>query len=342
MTRSLARPTLALALLAGTAAGCACGPPEGVPERDGGPRPDAPLADSPGSDAGGSDDAAGGDDAGPTCGALGGGTHSDLGCARSSGGFATQVAILEGGATPRVRISGFGLGSAGACAAVDHVEVTAPSGVLASFDLSGSPLGDLGQSGWLEGPATALATAFCAGDVDRFDAVQLVLTGRGVGSTFTTTCGGSAGGGWPPSLVVTCHRGIEPPSPRGLVSYDGARTFVQAWSYIDTATTVTAIDADADVIEATFGGGSTTVPTTGWRLVFWAGDIAPPGLVPAFAYSLQAETRAEVLGAACVAPMTGPPPPSPPPALIVRLTGASAAGAFSTELYSEGCYRTMP
>ena len=80
------------------------------------------------------------------------------------------MAILEGGAAPLVRISGFGLGSAGACAAIDHVEVTAPTGVLASFDLPGAPLGELGRSGRLEGPATALASAFCAGDADRFDA----------------------------------------------------------------------------------------------------------------------------------------------------------------------------
>ena len=306
---------------------------------DGGARDDAAALDAGlvadaahGTDGAAALDAATGD-AG-TCGALGG-AHVDLTCGRSSGGFATEVAfMLDDASAPRVRILGYGLGSTGPCAVVDHVAITGPSGaMLAAFDSGGASLADVGNGGWLEGPATAAAAAFCAHDTDRFDAVTLALTGRGEGSSFTSTCGGSSLG-WPPSLVVTCHHGLPPSRPLGFFMPTATDTSFQSWLPSDHAVTVTGIDPDVQLITEEHGGASSTQTFSGWRFHFWTTDVS--GHAP-FNYSYQIGADGDVLGALCVTPVGMPPPMAP--VVIVRFTGMTDTGQFSTEVYSEGCYR---
>lgn len=292
-----------------------------------------------GSDAG-AGDAGAGSDAGATCGALGGAMSYDLDCSRSTGGFATEVAILlDDPAAPRVRIMGRGLHGHSSCDVVDHVVIAAPAGALADFDVPGEPLGNLGLDGWLEGPATALASTFCASDADRFDAATLRVTGRTEGGTIAVACGGTTLG-YPPGLVVTCHHGLPPSFPDAIVMDMPTETIMQSWAWSDSAASVASVVGSVDVIAGNMGVDTTrTVP--GWSLRFWSDGILPPGVIPAHYYSFSIGAASGVLTDLCFPPHTGGPPPTPPLPLILRVEGMGGAGPFSTEIYTEACYRTM-
>jgi hypothetical protein len=281
----------------------------------------------------------------PTAGSM---TYTASCGAGSSGGFATQVAILiQPGGGARIRVTGRVPGARTPCDRWSSIDVVHAGTVIATLpanDAIVSTLGD-GLTPWAEGPADPSVASLCdaSGEADRFDGYGLVVHARTDGGTLTLTCGNGTGPGasFPPVVVMTCHRGLPPAIPDTYVRHTTGddRTSLQAWFPDVPGTTVTAIDGNVRFLRGTrpFSPTLPPVDTTGWSFVAWTTAPPPPGGMPQRIF--MAGANGNPLGADCpMSPIMGP---DFPPVLIARVTGTTSAGPFASDLYAELCSSGM-
>lgn len=323
------------------------------------------------SDAGSPADAGSGTDGGS---AHDGGPSPDAGPAVDAGGVCAptpgtavtmtgcdllQLAIIEhDGAPSEVRLTGriYPIGSTPTgCAVVDGVDIL--SGGIGSALVQHLPGGetvtlDSSERELARGVPVADLTDRCASDDQamRFEVYGIVVRGRVDGGTFEADCARAEGGGrWPPALRVTCHRNIEEPPYGGnasvsLGSFMGttfASTMLYAAAQHGPTGALTTVDSTIHVIarRESFDPGP---PIASHDTTGWMGSASESGSTPSYS-QLQAFAGDAQFGTdLCPPPSTTPPGPGwiAPPVFLARMTGMGGHGAYSTEVFVNGCYTT--
>jgi hypothetical protein len=314
--------------------GCSCASPS--PTADAGVGPDAAVVDdaaAPTLDA----NADAFTCAEPTAGSM---AFTGSCGAQSSGGFTTQVAILlRPGGGVRMRVTGRIPGGRTACDRWDSIDVMHGGTMIATLPANGAVVSTLddGFAAWAEGDVDPSVAALCgaSGEMDRFDGYRLVVHARTDGGSLTLTCG-NGGTGFPPSVVMTCHQGVDPPVPDTVFHHTttGDRTALQAW-FAHGGPAVVSIDPHVRFLRgaAPFSPTLAPVDTTGWSFLAWSTQPGGPGGSQDI---FLAETMGSPLGTDC--PMSPVMPTDHAPVLIGRVSGMTTAGPFATDLYAELCF----
>ncbi len=285
----------------------------------------------------------------------------DAGACAPSGGptiggaYCDQFALeihTSADAAPEVRLRGRVRPDAiveGACAAIDEVEVLRGAASLGA--LAGVGVFEAGASEAILARGAPLAgmTERCARDAERSGGFGLVVRGRIEGARFEARCADAEGGSrWPPALVVTCHHGVD---DAPFSSYAGvmAAPMGHRWSELslqvphDEGGALLAIDASVRVIPIATPFGPPMMTSEAFDVDGWSTTVSE-GSIPVLG---RAASQAHLSrdGAAfpidlCPAPHSGVPGPDDPlpPVFVVRVTGATARGAFSTEALVDYCF----
>lgn len=335
--------------LAGCGSGSA-GPGDGGPAEDAASVNDGASA----SDAGADDDAgAVSPDAGGVCMPSAGSATVTTGC------DLLQLAVIaHDGAPSELVLTGrlYPIGTTDTqCALVDGVDIvegSATSPLVQHLEGGASVVLDSSEREIARGVPVAAISGACASDdpAMRFDTYGIVVHGRIDGGTFEAHCARAEGGGrWPPALRVTCHRNVDAPPYGGSAmvtssSFMGtpyASTQLWAAAAHGPSGALTSVDDMIHVIpqRSIFDPGA---PLTAFSTTGWTGSANESGSTPsysqlqAFAGSVQFDSEL------CPPPSTGIPGPDyvPPPVFLARLTGQGGHGAYSTEVFVNGCTTT--
>ena len=263
-----------------------------------------------------------------------------------------QLAILRNGSGATAAVFGrinIGDIQMAPCAVVDSIDVVSGGTTIATIPGTGTPQANEGgtylmASGTANGPLTAL----CALDTGRFDGIGLVVHGRVDGGTFTSQCGDNTPDvRWPPSVVVTCHSGLQqmplPASDATVMSLTVmgmALTTDQIYATIPQPPVVMSVDATVHLVPgvSSFSCGPNIPPsdTTGWT----AGASTMMDADGSSVSDLTLINNGDVLGSQlCPAGCTSPPcAPTTPPVFLARINGTTDAGPFESELYVSNCF----
>lgn len=350
----MSRPPL-LPLVLALVAIAGCGGGGGLSDAGPSDLPDAAGHDDawsmPGSDAGPADDAGGGGDTGTLACSPAPGTGS-----QTTGCDLLQLAIIDhDGAPSELVLTGriYSItGASGECAVVDGVDIvegSAASPIVQHLPGGTSVLLDSAEREIARGVPVAAIAGACASDdpAMRFDSYGIVVHGRVDGGTFEAQCARAEGGGrWPPALRVTCHRNVEQPPYGGSAmvsngSFMGT-TFSSTMLFAATAHgpggALTSVDDTIHVIaqRSIFDTGA---PIASHDTTGWTGSASESGSTPAYSQLQAFASAAQFDLELCPPPMTGLPGPGdvPPPVFLARLTGQGGHGAYSTEVFVNGC-----
>jgi hypothetical protein len=262
-----------------------------------------------------------------------------------------QLAILQsmGGAATVVVGGRVGIGGSpmmAPCSLIDSIDIVSQGGTtLQTLQGTSLAVATDGSGGpWTTGTASPALTQMCGSDTSRFDGIGLVVHGRTDGGTFVTKCGDNTlDVGWPPRVVVTCHRGLAAPplGTNATVQTFGMMALDQLFAAVPEPPTITSVDANVHVIPGTAGiwGAMPMMPfdTTGWTSAETT-MTEPDGKT---ATNVTLANMTDVLGVElCPVPPPMPNPMQPPPPVfLARITGATSAGPFMSELYVDFCAR---
>lgn len=323
------RTSLLLALLT------ACGGP--VSTSDGGPGRDASSpADASALDAGSSSDAAATPDGG--CGPLGG--------AEVREGYVQQsiLSILRfDDASPEAEARGYvTVGGNESCGIVDRVEIRTASGdLLYTLSETSGTLGAFAARG--TAPPVEL-TSLCDGETGRFDPFAIEVHGRVPGASFVARGGAELNGsGWPPDLVVTCHRNL-PVGPlylgNGMVQVNTMFTTTDLWTLYpnERGLAIDSVEGAVRILPGTWGFGS--VPIDPFDTAGWTASVSFPTSERRHV-SVQLGQLADPLGPdVCPTPSAMPMPGDPvPPVFLAVLRGQAGGRAFTSEAMISYCSR---
>lgn len=324
-----------------------CGGP--TPPTDAGPLPDGARPGVDGGELPGTDGGAPPTDAGPTgmeCTPTGGTSTADAYCADF------HLALIDDGAgSVEARLTGLvspGIPADG-CAVVDSVEVTEGGASIGTFDGVGAFAPDDIHALLARAPALPEMTARCGGDTDRFGGFGFIVRGRMDGGTFEARCADAESGSrWPPAIVITCHENVDarPFGGGAWVDVFGGTTATTIDVIVPhgPSGTLTSVDGTVHVISEAWGFGGVVAPDpfdiAGLDTSVSEGSAPLPGVYS----SLSLWTASDPFGLdLCPVGSTGTgPEPDPPPVMILRLTGSGARGAYSSEVYVQGCFRPAP
>jgi hypothetical protein len=139
---------------------------------------------------------------------------------------------------------------------------------------------------------------------------------------------------------MTCHQGIDPPIPDAVLQHmvGFGHTSVHATFRDVSSTTVVAASMSVRFLRqaAPISSSLAPVDTSGWSFLGW---MAQPPIADAPAERvLMLDVTGSPLGDDC--PMSPVTPSDNAPVFIARVTGATSAGAFATDVYAPGCYST--
>ncbi len=313
----------------------------------------APIDAGPGLDGGGSLDGGGGSDGG------GGATDAGPDCdpepgSESVGAYCDlfELAVIDDGAgAVRARLTGRvgpdGVPD-GSCAVVDEVEVREGDTTIGTLD-GGGPFTTHDQYAVIaQDTALPEMISRCDGDADRFGGFGLIIRGRMDGGTFEARCADAEGGSrWPPALVITCHENVDEPPFGAYTSVDSYGAFT--YSTVDVTVphgsggALTSVDGTIRVIPHADSWSSVVVPdpfdVTGMDGSVHEGSAPLPGTYTQLLLSKDEDIFGTDL---CPPPDTGEPGPAyePPPVMLIRVTGTSERGPYSTEALADYCTRT--
>lgn len=319
----------------------AAAPFDAGPANDAGPDADA---GSTGSDAGDLDD--GGttdpDGGGGACEPTGGSMELDPYCdlfelAVIDDGSGTVEAVLYGRVSPAV--------GEGTCAVLDEVEVLEGGTSIGTLEGVGEWRTGAETALLARGPALSGMVARCDSDENRFGGYGFLVRGRVDGGTFEAACADAEGGGrWPPALRITCHENVEErPTPSSELSVASSSPFPTTAfrTGVRAGTAVTSVDASLHVIPHAYPFGGTG-PLSPFDLSLSDTSVGEASAPLYGTYSLVSMSDEGSLLDMELCPIL-PPTPGPddpvPPSMIVRLTGSSEGGPFSTEAFVEQCWR---
>jgi hypothetical protein len=193
--------------------------------------------------------------------------------------------------------------------------------------------------------------ARCGGDDERFGGFGLVVRGRVDGGTFEARCADAEGGGrWPPALRITCHENVDdrPFSSYASINSGGGFTFADISISVPHGPggALTHVDDTIHVIPHAYPFGGAVVPDPFDRSGFATSVYESTGPVPGPYTDVRLSAMEDPFGLelcpfADTMPMPGP-EYEPPPVMLLRITGTSERGAFSTEAYLDYCQRLPP
>jgi hypothetical protein len=251
-----------------------------------------------------------------------------------------RLAVLAhtGGKT-RAAIGGRLSAAQGACLRVDSVDVVRPDKtVVQSFPAADLFLKSDDDAPWVTGDAVAELEKPCATDAPRVEAFSLIVKGATDGGTFTAKCGTINGdSGWPPRVLLTCHKDIEQPPRSG---YAGVTTNAQfmftstelMMSFPESAK-VTAVDPAIHLIPVAW----MSAPIAPFETTGWVSSVSVSNGFDSVDLHLDKDPFGTTL---CPTPPSMPDPMMlPPPLFLARITGLAAGAAFSSEVYLPSCGR---
>jgi hypothetical protein len=335
-----AGPSLLIAAVCWTLCGCAerapvredagSAPDSGIATHDGGAPPDAARADA----------------------AVDGGTSTS--CEPSPGDVAGdaycdlfELAIFKSDdASPEARLHGRVSPDAlveDGCAVIDEVEVQQAGTTVATLEgIGGFHAGD-DRALLATGGVSPEMSARCEGD-DRFGGFGFIVRGRVDGGTFEARCADAEGGSrWPPAVRLTCHHNVDRQPFSAYAGVSSSAGF--AWSTIDVSVphdpggALLSADATLRVIPTAIAFGPPAPPpfdSAGWSATLSEATGPLPGSYTSVSFTRDDAAFDTTL---CPPPSTAPPGPDfePPPVFLVRFTGTSERGAYSTEGYVGQC-----
>lgn len=283
---------------------------------------------------------------------------SDGACAVSQAGTSTtaycdgmQIAVLRDyGGGPRVRLSARLMVGDGGCATVQLAEIRRGNTVVQRIVPVTSPVRPLGSSQtWVEWAAEPALVAACADDAPRFEAFGVYLTGHASSGPFTAQCALRPGEGrYPPMTTLTCHRGLaEPPLLANasvmVNSFMGmSLTLSQASLFFPRGIGPTITDANATVRLIPAQPLFATMPlvardTTGWMTSVSQGSSPGLGDTTQILLSQQGDPFGTDY---CPPPVAMPGPMTPgAPVFLMRVSGHTREGEFTSEVYTQLCSR---
>lgn len=262
-----------------------------------------------------------------------------------------QIAVLQDyGGGPRVRLSALLMVGDGGCASVEQAEIRRGTAVVQRIVPVAAPVRPLGASeAWVEWAAEPMLVAACADDAPRFEAFGVYLTGHSSSGPFTAQCALRPGEGrYPPMTTLTCHRGLAAPpvlaSASVMVnSFMGMSfTLTQASLFFPRGVGPTITDANATVRLIPAQQVFATMPlvardTTGWMTNVSQGSSPGLGDTTQILLSQQGDPFGVDY---CPPPVTMPGPMTPgSPVFLMRVSGHTAEGAFTSEVYTPLCTR---
>ena len=324
------------------------------------PGDDAALGDAgPGRDTGAPTDVGPGVDGGPGVDAHVPGSDAGVPavCVPSAGSATVdmncdllELAILRRDGMPEeVRLTGRLFGGTGTCVLVDGVDILTGTTVVQHLAGGASAMLESERAEFGRGVPDPRVAARCDSDENRFGGFGIVITGRTDGGTFSARCADAdSGGHWPPNLRVTCHHNVDA-APLPTVPYvmnssfmgiPLSSTMLQTVVPHDGSGALTTVDATAHIIpqRSIFDPGAPLTPRDTGP---WMGSVyeSTPPMFAGTSVSLFSDATPFGLDL-CPPPETGPPGPGfiPPPVFLARITGTGGHGAFSTEVFANGCH----
>jgi len=270
-----------------------------------------------------------------------------------------QLAVMKHDGAPtdllltgRVYVTGGGMPT---CALIDGVDVITgqmgspvvqhlPGGTSFAIDGGEHTIG-------LATPAAADFVTKCASDApsDRFNGYGIVVHGRVDGGSFTAQCAqASFEGHWPPALRLTCHDNVDTP-PTGTDATEQTSSFMGMKFTMGTiyaalphgaggALTSAASDMFVIPLRDPFDPGQ---PLASRNTTGWMGNVSEQPYLGGTASQIEMLSTADLLGPDLCPPVPMGMPMFGPPVFLGRVTGMGGHGAYSTEMFVNGCMDEM-
>jgi hypothetical protein len=257
-----------------------------------------------------------------------------------------SVAVIDRGGKKRLQVRArVTLWSQPGCSVIDEIVLGQQGTVLQTIDAGGMEVPDSYTKTLLEVDAAPAVSDLCANETKRFEAFGFTAKGRTDGGTFEAKCGpADSGGHWPPAVVLSCHSGIAdaPFAGNSMVESLGPNlhtTLDAAFRHSTAADAITSVDGNARILPAveSFFGGAPIDPfdTTGWD-----GYVSETTVSGQQMSQISMFAQDDVLGLElCPAIDPTNPTPDPSPVYLAKITGTTASGPFSSEVYVDICTR---
>jgi hypothetical protein len=255
-----------------------------------------------------------------------------------------DVAVIDRpGETTRLQLRARIIATDG-CALLDQVILGTEQSPLVTIDAGGvevkSPYDKL-----LDVDADPALQQLCGDETQRYEPFGFVAKGRMDGGTFIARCGKAGfGSGYPPHVLLTCHSGIAE-QPRGgsaLIEAFGATLSTQLygafphppddWMLVSASTSIRIIPGPPIAFSST--PPISPFDTTGWTA------FANETLVGGLQSQLQFFGDGDKLGTdLCPAYDPNDPLPDPSPVFLMRVSGQTNRGPFTSEISASYCTR---